>query len=120
MYKVEEQIYCFVIKYFSSNFRPQTYHLLTTYTDFLFGFSRAKLLQVSPEPGLTKQSHQISAKDCLTINLYQLCHTISNFMRLKTCICDYKYLIYGEYFILCQQVFNPSFIHLLSHRGFRA
>lgn len=115
MYKVEKQICCFLTEYFSSNFRPQTCHLLT-YTDFLCDFSRTKLLQVSAEAGLLKQSYQIPSKDSLTRNLYQLCHTISN----KRCICDYRYQIYDEYLILCQQVFNTSFIHLLSQRDFRA
>lgn len=119
MHKVEKQICPFLIKHFSSNFRPQAYKL-TTYTDFLFDFSRTKLLQISPESGLSKQSYQRPSKDCLTINLDQLFHTMSNFMTFKTCICDYKSPIYGEYFILCQQVFNPSFIHLLSQRDFRA
>lgn len=49
-HKGENQVCCFLIQYLSSDFRPQTCHHLTTYTDFLFDFSRINIMRVSPEP----------------------------------------------------------------------
>lgn len=117
----EKQICFFLIKYLLSNFRSQTCHHLTMYKEFLFDFSRINSMQMSPEPGSFK---------AVTSNTFRRLTLMTTFVSavvqkviscgLQQCTCDYRYPIYGECFILYQQVFNPNFIHLLSQRDLGA